>query len=166
MIIETILGANRQEPHTKERACARGIVVKDDKILLSYLPESDFYMTPGGGLEDGETISACCIREIAEETGYIVKSRGDEPYFLLNEFYHEYKFINNFFICDLTGEQTEISLTATEIESKLTPKWIDLEDAFSIFSLYDSYSATNEDKRGSYLRDYTALLCARRLQII
>ena len=163
MITETILGANRVEPHTKERACARGIVVKDGKILLSYIPESDFYMTPGGGVEDGETLSECCIREIAEETGYIVKPHGDEPYFLLNELYHEYKFINNFFICGLTGEQTEIRLTEAEKTQSLVLKWIPLEEAFDIFARHGDYAATNEDKRGSYLRDYTALLRAREV---
>ena len=163
MITETIWGTNRVEPHTKERACARGIVIKDGKILLSYLPESDFYMTPSGGLEEGETLPECCVREIAEETGYIVKPHGDEPYFLLNELYHEYKFINNFFICDLTGEQTEIRLTEAEKTQSLVLKWIPLEEAFDIFARHGDYAATNEDKRGSYLRDYTALLRAREV---
>ena len=165
MIIETILGANRQEPHTKERACARGIVVKDDKILLSYIPEIDFYMTPGGGLEQYETLSECCIREIAEETGYIVMPKS-EPYFILNEFYNEYKFINNFFICELTGEQTEIRLTEIEKTQKLVLKWLPLDEAFDIFAHHNDYAATNEDKRGSYLRDHTALLCARKIGYI
>lgn len=166
MITETIWGTNRVEPHTKERACARGIVIKDGKILLSYLPESDFYMTPGGGLEEGETLPECCVREIAEETGYIVKPHGEEPYFLLYEFYHEYKFINNFFICDLTGEHTEIRLTEIEKTQKLALKWLSLDEAFDIFAHHNDYAATNEDKRGSYLRDHTALLCARKIEAI
>ncbi len=166
MIIKTILGANRIEPHTKERACARGLVVKDGRLLLSYVPESDFYMTPGGGLEKDETLPECCVREIAEETGYIVKTYGDEPFYLLYEFYHEYKFINNFFICELTGETTEIHLTSFETVQSLTLKWVELDEAFEIFAKHADYAATNEDKRGSYLRDYTALECARELGLI
>ena len=166
MIIKTILGANRIEHHTKERACARGIVVKDGKLLLSYVPESDFYMTPGGGLESGETLPECCVREIAEETGYIVKPTSDEPFYLLNEFYHEYKFINNFFICELTGKTTEIHLTSFETVQSLTPKWTGLDEAFEIFAKHADHSKINEDKHGSYLRDYTALECAKKLGLL
>ena len=162
MITKAIFGENRIIPHSKERACARGIVVSDGKILLSYVPKSDFYMTPGGGLEKGETLFECCIREIAEETGYIVEPQA-EPYFLLNEFYHEYKFVNNFFICRLSGMKTDVHLTELEKEQNLILKWLPLDKAFDIFSHYDDYCETNEDKRGSYLRDYTALKCSEEL---
>ena len=161
MTKKTIYGANRCIPHKIERACARGIVVHNGKLLLSYVPESDFFMTPGGGLEVGETLPQCCVREIAEETGYIVKPMSDEPFYLLNEYYGEYKFINNFFICALTGEQTETHLTSLEKEQKLVQKWVDLDDAIDIFAHHNDHAATNEDKRGSYLRDFTALECAK-----
>ncbi len=160
MIIKTIYGDNRITPNSHERACARGIVVSNGKILLSYVPENDFFMTPGGGHELGETLLECCVREIAEETGYIVEPQSENPFLILNEYYREYKFINNFFICRLTGEITETHLTELEATQKMVFKWVDLVEAFNIFSRHDDYTATYEDKHGSYLRDYTAIKIA------
>ena len=35
---------------------ARGIVVKDGKVLLSHEVKNKRYITPGGGLEESETL--------------------------------------------------------------------------------------------------------------
>lgn len=161
MITKEIFGENRAIPHTKERACARGIVIQNGKILLSYVPESDFYMTPGGGLEADESLFECCIREIAEETGYIVEAQGSLPFYRLYEYYREYKFINNFFVCALTDKRSEITLTDFETEQNLVAVWLDLEEAYNIFASYESFAEIHYDKRCSYLRDYTALRCAK-----
>ena len=163
MIIKTIYGANRITPHTFERACARGIVVSNGKILLSYIPESDFYMTPGGGHELGETLFECCIREICEETGYVVEPKTETPFFVLNEFYKQNKFINNFFICSITGNRTAIKLTFFENSQKMVMKWLDLDEAFEVFARYEDHALINPDKRCSYLRDYTALKLSQTL---
>jgi ADP-ribose pyrophosphatase YjhB (NUDIX family) len=51
------------------RHASRGIVIKDNKILLTYVKKKDIYMLPGGGKEGVETITETCIRELQEETG-------------------------------------------------------------------------------------------------
>ena len=48
--------------------------------------------------------------------------------------------------------------TNVEIERGIEPRWIPLEEAIDIFSKHQSYADTSEEKRGSYLREYTALL--------
>ncbi|HEY1097145.1 MAG TPA: NUDIX domain-containing protein [Alphaproteobacteria bacterium] len=49
---------------------AGGIVIHDDKVLLIHRLRDDlqFYVFPGGGLEQGETIQQGIVREIKEET--------------------------------------------------------------------------------------------------
>ena len=47
----------------------RLIVIKDGKILLSYVKSQNFYFYIGGKMEWGETIKDACIREVDEECG-------------------------------------------------------------------------------------------------
>ena len=49
------------------RVCVYGVIVHDDKILLT--PWRDGWDFPGGGMEVDETITETLDREIHEETG-------------------------------------------------------------------------------------------------
>lgn len=55
--------------------CA-GLVVQDESLLMIRFDdpaEGDQWHTPGGGLEDTETMMACVGREVREETGLEVE---------------------------------------------------------------------------------------------
>ncbi len=149
-----ILGANRFETFTKTRAGSRAVVVRDGMILLSHETVSGWWLVPGGGLEEGETPETCCIREVEEETGFIVKPL--RQFLTLNEYYEEYRYVSYYFICEVTGTG-EMRLTEAEKRRGLEPQWIPLEEAVGIFSRHQEYADTSEEKRGSYLREYTAL---------
>ena len=62
-----IYGENKYEQSTKYREACRGIVLKEDKILLTYEVNTDQWFIHGGGLESGETIKERCARELHEE---------------------------------------------------------------------------------------------------
>jgi 8-oxo-dGTP diphosphatase len=52
------------------------ICLHEGKLLmvLQGTPEEEKrWSVPSGGLEQGETLEECCIREVWEETGYLVK---------------------------------------------------------------------------------------------
>lgn len=53
----------------KIKVRVRLIIIKQGKILLSYVKDEDFYFYIGGKVEFGETIKQACIREIEEECG-------------------------------------------------------------------------------------------------
>ena len=57
-----------------ERLAARGIVLKNEDILLLYTQRYDDYSLPGGGIDDGEDNIAGLVREMKEETGAAVVS--------------------------------------------------------------------------------------------
>ena len=60
---------------TKRRIAVRGIIFKDGQLLAQQTKPSedeearDYWCTPGGGLEDGESLHEGLYREMVEETG-------------------------------------------------------------------------------------------------
>ena len=150
-----ISGANRFETFTKTRAGCRAVVIRDGRILLSHETVSGWWLVPGGGMEGEETPEACCVRETEEETGIIV--RPLRQFLTLYEYYEEYRYISHYFVCEVAGSG-EMNLTEAEKRRGLMPEWIPLEEAVDLFSHHQDYAETSEEKRGSYLREYTALL--------
>ena len=149
-----ILGANRFEQCTKTRCGSRAVILKGDNILLSHETLHDLWMLPGGGQESGETYEECCVREVEEETG--IRVRICFPLLELNEYYEEYRYISRYFVCEVAGEGT-MHLTPQERKRGLRPEWLPLNEALNQFSHHQDWAATNEEKRGIYLREFTAL---------
>ena len=131
--------------------CGRG---RSCFLTSGYERFTDQLFLPGGGLESGETLAECCTREIREETGFLVLPK--EHFLTLNEYYGEYRWISHFFTCEIVGEE-EQSLTDEERERGLVPVWMAIDEAIDAFGRHEEYRATNEEKRGAYLREYTAL---------
>jgi ADP-ribose pyrophosphatase YjhB (NUDIX family) len=75
-----------------DRAVA--VIIKNKSLLLIHRqkPEKDYYVLPGGSIEDGETTEQACIREVREETGLEVlrlellvtqENMGNKEYYYL-----------------------------------------------------------------------------------
>lgn len=54
------------------RHTARAIIIRQKRLLLVTGHGADFYWTPGGGLEEGETPEEALVREVREELGVAV----------------------------------------------------------------------------------------------
>ncbi len=139
------------DPPERVREGCRAIIVKDNKVLLSCETRKNVYMSPGGGVENGESFEECVIRELQEEAGYKVKPV--KPFVRVNEYCFETLWINNYFICEIEGE-CERHLTESEIYNEVKPVWIEIEKAIEIFGEYESKSV---DHASLYLREYTVL---------
>lgn len=139
------------KPLRKTRESCRGLVIKDGKILLIHELNKDVYMSPGGGVEEGETLTQCCERELMEEAG--LKVNVGEHLFTINEYVFDELFIANYFLCEIIGEGKQ-ALTPTEIDHGVTPEWVKLEKAIEIFS---HYKEKTPDIESLYLREYTIL---------
>ncbi len=125
-----IVGKNYFGHWTHERTACRGVIIEDGRVLLSYAVRDDLWMIPGGGLEAGEDEGSCCVRELAEETGRVVLPSACA--LELHEYYEDCKYVSR-------------------------PRWLPVEEALQIFSRHADYAATDEERRGIYQREYTAL---------
>ena len=150
----SILGSNRFETFTKTRSGCRAVVMRNGEILLTREDRSDLWLIPGGGLEEGETLEQCCRREAEEETGLLVAP--DSRFLVMYEYYEEYRYISHYYLCHVTGKG-QMRLTEQEKLRGLRPVWLPVQEALAIFSRHQDYAETYEEKRGIYLREYTAL---------
>ena len=142
---------HHSDPPERVRISSRGLVIENGNVLLSHEVNTGVYMSPGGGLESGETLEECCVRELCEETGYIVKPL--EHFITVNEYCFETMYVSNYFICERVGESVQ-ALTETEIDHGITPEWVDLKKAVEIFG---TYASKREDHASLYLREFTVL---------
>ena len=98
-----------------------------------------------------ESAEVSALRELKEETGYIVKPV--KQFLKINEYCFETMYVSNYFICEIEGE-CKRNLTEIEVEHGAVPEWVDLNTAIAIFGEYEMY---REDVASLYLREYTTL---------
>ena len=149
-----IVGKNYFGHWTHERTACRGVIIEDGRILLSYAVRDDLWMIPGGGLEAGEDEGTCCVRELAEETGRIVLPSACA--LEIDEYYEDCKYVSRYFFGAVVG-RCQIKLTEAEQRMGLEPRWLPGEEALHIFSRHADYTDVDEERRGIYQREYTAL---------
>lgn len=110
--VKTIFDA--QSGHATPKIDVRGVVFRDDKILLvQEKMDGNRWTLPGGWADIGDTPSGATVREIYEESGYQTRAvkllalydrnQHDHPPFP----FHAYK---AFFRCELTDPERHVDL--------------------------------------------------------
>ncbi len=105
------------------------IIIHEDQILLvrSQYNEKEFFLFPGGGLEFGETLKECAIRETFEETGVKVKIK---ELVHINEYIYKEDWnkrsITAFFLAKSLGKR-EINPQTTDGGKIKESVWVDIE---------------------------------------
>ncbi len=139
-------------PPKHSRIGCRAIIAQNGKFLFSHEVNTGVYLSPGGGLENGETPEECVVREVQEETGYIVRIL--RPFVNVNEYFYDRVFVSNYFVCEIIGEEKQ-SLTETEILHGVEPEWVDFEQALRVFGNYENVA--DEELAAQYKREFTVL---------
>ena len=137
------------------RHACRGIVIKEDKILLCYESNEDKYIIPGGGVEGDEMLADCCIREIMEETGIRVKPIDN--YLEIEELFLNWQHVQHYFLCEYIEDTGIQHLTDEEIKCGDIPRWLQFEEAIELFGRYEEYHEKSIADYGLYRREYLAL---------
>ena len=121
-----------------------GIVIKDDKILLSPQFDTKFDL-PGGGVELGEDFTAAVIREVKEETGIdvVVKSFVGMHENLFASVHGDKKFYHSimlFYTCEAVGgELSTTGFDPYEVEYAELAQWFPISelDSIEVASTFD-----------------------------
>ena len=138
MEIITLHQEGNYRPIKFMREASRAIIVRDGMILMSHETKDDIWLTPGGGMEDGESWEQCCAREVLEETGKIV--RVGDLFVCVIELFEEAVNITKYYFCEITGDG-EMHRTDGEVSVGARPEWIDLDRLVGLVAGEASYGS-------------------------
>jgi len=112
-------------------------LLKDDKILLirrANDPYKGEITVPGGRKRRGESLKEACVREMLEETGYVLKAGSVEFAGILHAYRNNdpIEYISNYFVCrDFEGE------LKTSDEGELL--WVDVRESLTLPGIHPFY---------------------------
>ncbi|WP_203569109.1 NUDIX domain-containing protein [Aestuariimicrobium ganziense] len=120
-------------PAGRVRAATRGLVVRDGHLLVTVLHdrEGEWWLTPGGGQEFGESKVDNATREVFEETGYRVRV-GDlacgRDYIGANHFAWDSSFQQTelWFWCELLDDQPDEPPAVDTAQTEV--RWVPLSE--------------------------------------
>lgn len=115
-----------------KRTAVRGIIKKDGKYLIIHSKYGD-YKFPGGGKHEEEQIIDTLVREVQEETGYVVKTDTAHAYM---EVYERRKgnpddlmeMTSYYYFCEVKEDAGDRNLDDYEAEYDYQVEWLPLEE--------------------------------------
>lgn len=132
------------------RPSVRAIIVRGGEVLLMYSQKYGYYKFPGGGIEPGENHVDTLVREVKEESGYIVKPETVEEFGRVlrrkrdekdPDAYFEQE--NFYYFCEAEDEPGQTKLDEYEAEEGFTPCFMKPFEAH-VHNRYLRYSIKNE----------------------
>jgi len=144
-----------------ERLAVRGVIIKNNKILLVHLKNRNEFKFPGGGSNGNESIDNILKREILEETGGIVKEIKRKIGTVVeynkkeNDHIDFFKMTSEYYEVDIEEKLVNQNLDPWEADLEFTPMWISINEAFEINSKKNS---NNEVKDSDWLKRETFVL--------
>jgi ADP-ribose pyrophosphatase YjhB (NUDIX family) len=121
----------------EKRQAARGIIIKNNKILLMYTRRYNDYSLPGGGVATGEDILEGLSRELAEETGArnisVVKDFGVYEEFrpALKPTYDILHMVSFIYEVDCDDQFDAPAFEDYELKNGMQTLWMDIDEAIS-----------------------------------
>lgn len=143
------------------RKATRAICLRGSKILLLYTERYDDYSLPGGGVDLRESLEDGLKRELKEETGAL-GIRNILPFGIYEEYrdwtreegFDVQHMISYCYTCFIDEELGETNYESYELNNKMKPLWINIEEAI----LHNKEIIKNSPKKGLSIIRETFLL--------
>jgi len=126
---------NPSWPHST-RPSVRGIIMRAGKLALVHNGKFDYYMFPGGGIEEGESHEEALIREVKEESGLVVipesiKEYGSALRLSASQYFENTVFEqeNFYYMCEAKTEVAATEFDVHEIEEQYSLVFLTPEEA-------------------------------------
>jgi len=117
----------------KPRLTARAVVRRIDGLYaVMYTGKYDFYMLPGGGVDEGEGIEEALRREIAEETGCLCGQITPLGVVTENRAHADYTQISYYFAVEAESTEIENHLTAEELSNGISLQWHTMDEVLHL----------------------------------
>lgn len=140
MIFNYELGVKKEHMKNRKvnyRQAVRGIIFKDNKILMVHTNKGD-YKFPGGGVNKEEAFEAALMREFCEETGYTVNNIQGKIGAMVERKIDDFDGISMFemtshyYLCEVSNTKTAQNLDDYEADLDFQPIWILIDEAIKI----------------------------------
>ncbi|OGO77086.1 MAG: hypothetical protein A2Y23_12950 [Clostridiales bacterium GWB2_37_7] len=135
MVFNFILGiqeVNKEKVKVNCREAVRGIIIRNGELLMVNSNKGD-YKFPGGGVKSGENHSETLIREVREETGYIISKVKERIGIIIERNIDEFEkdsifeMVSHYYVCEVLESQVELELDDYETELDFCPQWINID---------------------------------------
>ncbi len=159
------VGLPEHEPITphKSRVTARAVLLDDDGKIGFTCVGQTFFMTPGGGVDDGELIETTLRRELIEEAGYEVDIISPLGRVVEDRQWGNFHQVDFYYLCR-TKKFVGTAPTEGEIEKDIKTVWFrDFDEALA--AIQSSHSVFVEEYKEPFfiMRDCIALREAQRV---
>ena len=121
------------------RPSARAIIIKDNKVYMIHSMKYDYYEFPGGGIEKGESMIDCLIRETKEEAGLIIKPESIKEFGYVHRIHkdkydNELTFVqdNYYYLCDVEDIMINQSLSEKEKDERFVLELVDINTVINV----------------------------------
>lgn len=130
MSLNGLKGLTGLTGRTLRRHAARGIVLRDDQLLLLFTERYNDFSLPGGGVDSGEDLEVALKRELFEETG--AQDVTVKRYYGYVEEYRPYwkpthdlmHMTSHFYVCDAAVDLSKARMEDYEIANGMRPMWV------------------------------------------
>ena len=126
-----------QAGKTLTRQAARGIVLREESILLLFTERYNDFSFPGGGVDANEDLKEGLVREMQEETGasnvQLIRHYGYVEEFRPHkrDGFDLMHMTSHFFLCGIDHHLGEAKMESYEVNNGMRPVWVNLLDALA-----------------------------------